>query len=564
MVRAVLMSRSAGVALALLASAAVSAPAPAAAKSSPRVTFYFGLKRPEASARQAFWTVSQPSSSQYRHFLTLRQVASRYGASPRTINAFKRAGRRHGLEVTIDRSRVFARASASVRRFERVLRTPVQRDIDQDDGSVGWLIPAQRQPRLPRDMRPLVTETMAGYNRTVRDPAPARAAQAPKPVNGGTWTGGCDAARSTGSYSFDQVRTAYGLGSVGTGSGGSAAILNAGEGVPTEDARDLASCFGLAPLRPRILRTDGQTKPFGRQSFEPQEDLALMRGIAPGLSSLTYSQTWESEQFWFLGAAETLTASPRPDVLSISYAVCEREMLGRKAGPTTRASARLFNAAALRLGLVGVGTFAAVGDAGSTCDGESFAGVGWPAVSPYVTGLGGTRLVLDATNQRVDEVVWNDLEWLSTENGGGAGGGGTSAFYGRPPFQRDLTVSGRRRVLPDVSAHGSLLPGWPAVIGGNWQSVAGTSAATPLTAAGFAVLSARERAAGRPALGPVNGLLYSLQAGTPSTLFDVVSGNNRYSSRVPGVSAAPGFDLASGLGVLRFDQLAAALPPPAP
>jgi subtilase family serine protease len=84
MVRAVLMSRSAGVALALLASVAVSAPATADAKPSPRVTFYFGLKRPEASARKAFWAVSQPSSSQYRHFLTLRQVASRYGASPRS------------------------------------------------------------------------------------------------------------------------------------------------------------------------------------------------------------------------------------------------------------------------------------------------------------------------------------------------------------------------------------------------------------------------------------------------------------------------------------------------
>jgi hypothetical protein len=33
---------------------------------------------------------------------------------------------------------------------------------------------------------------------------------------------------------------------------------------------------------------------------------------------------------------------------------------------------------------------------------------------------------------------------------------------------------------------------------------------------------------------------------------------------VPARNAAPGYDLASGLGVPRFDQLAAALPAPAP
>jgi hypothetical protein len=77
------------------------------------------------------------------------------------------------------------------------------------------------------------------------------------------------------------------------------------------------------------------------------------------------------------------------------------------------------------------------------------------------------------------------------------------------------------------------------------------------------VLSARERAAGRPPLGPVNGLLYALEAGTPGTIFDVVSGANGYSRKVPGLRAGPGYDQASGLGVPRFDRLAAALPPPA-
>jgi hypothetical protein len=75
------------------------------------------------------------------------------------------------------------------------------------------------------------------------------------------------------------------------------------------------------------------------------------------------------------------------------------------------------------------------------------------------------------------------------------------------------------------------------------------------------VLSARERAAGRPPLGPVNGLLYD---SAPQTVFDVVSGENGYDRRVRARQAGPGYDLASGLGVPRFDVLAATLPPPAP
>ena len=87
--------------------------------------------------------------------------------------------------------------------------------------------------------------------------------------------------------------------------------------------------------------------------------------------------------------------------------------------------------------------------------------------------------------------------------------------------------------MPDVAAHASMLPGWPVVIDNNWIEDAGTSASAPLVAGAFAVLSARERAAGRPPLGPVNGLLYA----RPGTIFDIVSGNNGYSpqgSRPPG------------------------------
>jgi hypothetical protein len=106
-----------------------------------------------------------------------------------------------------------------------------------------------------------------------------------------------------------------------------------------------------------------------------------------------------------------------------------------------------------------------------------------------------------------------------------------------------------------------MLPGWPVVTNGHWIEDAGTSAAAPLAAAAFAVINAKLRAAHRPLLGPVDGLLYWLRRHRPSTIFDVVSGNNSYTAKVPGHRARRGYDLASGLGVPLFDRIVRALPP---
>ena len=562
------------VVLAALALPAVAAP-PVAAHEGPRISVYFGLPRPEAQARSAFFAVQQPGSSSYRGFLSRAQVAQRYGVRAGTVRRLQRFARRRGLTVRVDPTRVFARMNGPVRRLERVFRVRFKKQFDNEVFANTWYLPRASQTlHVPRALRPLVREVVPVFARSTKrarsGPAPgeelprARATQGVRPGNAGTWTGGCAKARATGSYAFGQVREAYGLDGVGTGAGASVAIMNVGEGIPQVDLNSAAACFGYPALRPRTLLTDGQSRPFGRGSPEPQEDVALARGMAPELSSLMLTQAWLLTELWFLGPAQVLRQENLPDTLSISYGLCERSVRGRGAGPTLRAGATLMDALLVRLGLAGVATFASVGDFGSTCNGSNFAGIAWPASSPYLTAVGGSRLVVDAANERVDEVVWNDLPWVTTDNGGGAGGGGLSQFSQRPPFQGGLTVPGSRRAAPDVAAHASLLPAWPVNIGSNWLTDGGTSASAPLVASAFAIVSARERAAGRPPLGPVNGLLYSLPASDPAGLFDIVSGNNAYSRRVPPQTAGPGYDLASGLGVPRFDRIAAALPPPAP
>lgn len=527
------------------------------------ITLYFGLTRPEAAARADWARVGDPASSAYRHFATAGQAARRYGASPITIRRFRAAATALGLTATIDPSGVFARVRAPLGLMQTVFHVKFEQEFDNDVFAETYFLPPRARLRLPARLRPHVREVVTTYARSTKAPTVETALPAgPRPRNQGTWTDGCRPARSLGTYSFAQVREAYGLEAVGSGAGARLGIFNLGESATATDVRDNARCFGLAGLRARTVLTDGQRAPFTLGTPEPQEDLALIRGMAPGARSLTFVQAWPANPLWFLGFSEALAVTPRLDVLSVSYGQCERLMTGPSAPFSTQAGSALAESLIVRLGLTGVSTLAAAGDFGSTCNGLRFRGAAWPASSPYVTAVGGTRLILDRANTRVDEVVWNDLPWLSANNGGGAGAGGASLFSARPAYQRTVPIAGRRRFLPDLAAHASMLPGWPVSFAGNWIADGGTSASAPLVAGGFATLIARERAAGRPPLGPLNGMLYRLQATGSSAFYDVVSGQNRYQPRVPGYRAWPGYDRASGLGAPRFDRIAAALPRP--
>jgi subtilase family serine protease len=575
--------RSLGVAAALalgLATAVLTVPSASAASAggrggagpiSPRITFYFGLRRPEARARQPFFAVQQPGSATYRRFLTPRQVAARYGASSGVRAQFVRAIRRYGFSVRIDPSGVFARVTGPVTLFQRVFKVRITQGTG-DDPPVRTYSTTAPLP-LPSDLRPLVQDVVTSYLRPVRVSAPRVAAAHTLSVAGGvggdpslpartgTWTGGCTQAEATGAFSYPQVRDAYGIDQLGTGA--SIAILGLTEVPSARDIADNARCFAYQKLRSRTLLTDGESRPIPTGLFGPQKDLALARGMAPD-ASLIFTQAWSGSDIWFLGAAQILAGRQLPESFSISYGICENDVRGNgpDVTPSTRAGANLLDSLLIRLGLAGVGAYASAGDSGSSCNGLPYSGVAWPASSPYLTAVGGTRLTLTPSNQRLDEVVWSDLRWMPASDGGGAGGGGYSLKSARPPFQLGLGLPGNRRAVPDLSAAASSFPGWAVVLGGHWTVDGGTSAAAPLVAAAMAVVSADLQRQHLPPVGPADGLFYYLARCRPGALWDVVKGNNGFFQKVPACHARPGYDLASGLGVPQFAQVAQLIPSP--
>jgi hypothetical protein len=282
-------------------------------------------------------------------------------------------------------------------------------------------------------------------------------------------------------------------------------ILGLAEKPSAQDIADNATCFGYGKLRSRTLLTDGQAYPIEPGFFEPQEDFALARGMAPAASPDLHAGVAERRSMVSrrLPGARHPSAARQPlDLLGI----CESEVVGLQPGAplSSRAGADLLDSLLVRLGLAGVGTYASAGDGGSCCNGARslrgagahsppLRGVAWPGASPYLTSVGGTRLTLTAANARRDEFVWNDLRWLTQKQGGGAGGGGLSLFSPRPPFQSKLRLPGDTRAVPDVSASASNLPGWPVVLGGSWNVDGSASAAAPLVASAMAVISANLR-----------------------------------------------------------------------
>ena len=113
-----------------------------------------------------------------------------------------------------------------------------------------------------------------------------------------------------------------------------------------------------------------------------------------------------------------------------------------------------------------------------------------------------------------------------------------------------------RLVLIYAHARQAAASAWGAIVANeSFGLYDGTSAASPTFAAIVTLLNAERLAAGQPALGFLNPLLYSSNA---SAFNDVTVGQNSAGTSA-GFSAAPGWDAATGLGTPRFEALANAV-----
>jgi hypothetical protein len=157
----------------------------------------------------------------------------------------------------------------------------------------------------------------------------------------------------------------------------------------------------------------------------------------------------------------------------------------------------------------------------------------YPASSPHVVAVGGTRLNLNASTKAWEsETVWNDGGFAGGAfKGSGAGGGGCSVPFVAPAWQQSLpnwssVGCGSSRAVADISADADPYTGIAVYDSteteGNrgWATIGGTSVAAPIVASLFAL------AGGAHGVAYPARTLYENQLLSPASLHDVTVGSN--------------------------------------
>jgi subtilase family serine protease len=532
------------------------------------VTFYLSLPASTAGLSQAAFTVAAPGSSKYRHFSSLATAARQFGATDAQIDAVAASIQSLGLQFAADPTRLFGRVTGSVKQWQAALGTPLtEHAATASNPFIFYSLPAKTPAALQPSGTTLLLPTTQVYDPAAEGRHPSAGdgltpdartgAVEPWPLNTGTpFTANCSAPplHLGQVYTEQQVQTAYGVDALRARASGTPVItiLDLGGGWLPSDLKLAGHCFGYSPPRVDQVQGDGVATTIENADPETSLDLQTAAAVAPRAQFRLVQSTPAGGGI--LDAFSRALGGPDgiPDVISLSYGGCAIEE-----NTTAPAFTSVIDAVLAMASLTGVSSFVAAGDFGSTNCGPSVSGttLSYPAVSPFVTAVGGTRLTLGKGNVRVSETVWNDSVYGESY----AGGGALSRREPRPAYQ-DGFVPQNHRAVPDVSALADSVPGWPDVIDGVLQPVGGTSGATPFIAAAAALVDGSQHAAGRPPIGLANGWFYQA-ASHPGAFYDVTTGNNDLAG-VGCCQAAVGYDLASGLGVPNWAVLPATLPPP--
>jgi hypothetical protein len=321
-------------------------------------------------------------------------------------------------------------------------------------------------------------------------------------------------------YGPSQLQSAYELtaASASDGSGRTIAIVDAYDD-PTA-ASDLAayrSSAGL-PVVPSFKKVNqsGATSPLPAQApvsddwtLEESLDLDMASAICPLCNIVLVEATNDSGTGLFV--AEN-TAASMAGYISNSWGESE-------SSSETSLDSSNFNHP---------------GDVITASAGDSDFGVIYPAASPNVVSVGGTRLSTASNSRGWSESVWNTAPGEGT-------GSGCSAYEPQPSWQTALGLPGcSRRIDNDVAADADPATGVAVYDtsngNGGWNEVGGTSASSPMLAAMFAL-------AGTPGNTPADDI-YTHR----SNFFDVTAGNDGSCSPAYLCTAETGYDGPTGIG----------------
>ena len=308
---------------------------------------------------------------------------------------------------------------------------------------------------------------------------------------------------------------------------------------------NLPVCNGNNPCFQHIDLSSGAVPSANSDAGREIElDTQMAHGMAPKATIVLL--TAASASFADLNAAMTYAATNIPNATVVSMSI------GGQASASTQQAQDLKLATYQAAG--GPVFFASSGDSGYLATAQ------YPAASPYVTSVGGTRITAVPWVSSASEVAW---QYSS---------GGPSVYATMPAWQSALLIgsaisaNGGMRATPDVAAVAD--PQYSAVgtyYKNAWSMAGGTSVAAPVWA-GIGALFGQYLQNKNQSLasltsttpGGFNGLLYQAKttSGATAGFYDVTSGSNNLTSSACAIcDAVSGFDDVTGWGAPNVTAL---------
>jgi subtilase family serine protease len=452
-----------------------------------------------------------PSSPNYRHFLTVEEFTARFGPSRETYDAVIQFAKANGFKVVGNsRNRMNVDVTGSVASIEQAFH--LNMGVYQDPNGDRTFYAPDREPTADLPFQLWHISGLDNYS-------------IPRPLfkksNAGRKSNATTGSGPDESFLGSDMRAAYYEGTALTGSGQSLGLLEY-YGTDLTDLDTYYKNVGQTESVPiTLLSTDGTSTSCTYPSCDDTEqtlDMTQALGMAPGMSSLVmYVGSTDSAIFNAMA-----TASPLNAQLSSSWT-------WSPADPSTD------NPYFEEFAAQGQNLFQAAGDDGAWTSSSEI----YPADDVYLTSVGGTDLETSgAAGPWASETAWVD------------GGGGISPDKFAIPSWQTATAAGcsscskTYRNGPDVSANANftfyVCADQEACTANEYG---GTSFATPMWAGYLALTNQQAVANGNPTLGFINPTLYTIGLGSSydSDFHDITSGSNGY-------SATTGYDLATGWG----------------
>ncbi len=471
--------------------------------------------------------IYDPSSPEYRHFLSVREFAELFAPAEQDYQAVAAFAAASGFQVGEQpANRLIVPLTGTVDQVQRAFHV----------GLKVYPHPYESRTFYSPDREPSVSISVPIVRITGLDNFSLPRSLAVRPSAAKSLAlNSIEGSGPSNSYLGSDMRAAYYGGSDLTGAGQTVALVQF-DGYFKNDVDLSFSSAGQAysvPIVNVLLDGADGTPSATGDDAEQVLDIVQAIGMAPGLSQVrVYIGSIDVD---ILNAIATDNLARQ---ISISWSWQVND---------TTAEDQIFK----ELAAQGQSVFAASGDYGAFDPRFPYY---FPAEDAWVTAVGGTVLQTKSSGGPwQSEIAWDR-----------SGGGISPGLVALPAWQNGLATdsngaSATYRNVPDVSME-SDFDNWACEMGQCTTGWAGTSFAAPRWAGLMALVNQQAAAAGDPSPGFLNPALYAL--GARATFHDIASGDNHYvEEQDTWFTAASGYDLVTGWGTPAGQAFIDALAP---